>query len=99
MILPAASAVGADDMTVRDDMHALPEQLDRADELIAAEGDSAAALRLAACVRLLLTLGDVRSMVEERPSATRALELSPSLAGSVPSRVMPDNWLPATLAV
>jgi glutathione S-transferase len=99
MILRSVRAAGADDMTVRDDMHALPEQLERVDgwieEGVLGAGDvTAADLRVAAPVRLLLTLGDVRPLVEGRPCAALARRLLPDLPGEVPSRVMPDPWLP-----
>ncbi len=99
-ILVAVRAAGADDMTVRADLHELPELLDRIDSWLA-EGvlggvsPTPADLSIAASLTLLLSLGDVEPIVRGRPCEALARRLCPDAPGGVPSRVAPDYWLPA----
>jgi glutathione S-transferase len=85
---------------VRADLRALAGHLDRVDAWIAsgvlgAQPPNRADLQIAPTVRLLMTIGDVRPLIEGRAAARHALEYSPHLAGDVPSGVYPDDWLPA----
>jgi hypothetical protein len=46
-------------------------------------------------LRLLMTIGDVRPLIEGRPAADLAMRLFPDLAGELPAGVYPRAWLPA----
>ena len=64
----------ADDGAVRADLRALPGHLDRvdgwiADGVLGGEPPNAADLQIAPTVRLLMTIGDVRPLIEGRPAA------------------------------
>jgi glutathione S-transferase len=85
---------------VRADLRALPDHLDRVDGWIASgvlggQAPNRADLQIAPTVRLLMTVGDVRPLIEGRPAARHALALSPHLAGELPAGVYPADWLPA----
>jgi glutathione S-transferase len=87
---------------VRDDLAALPAQLDRidgwiADGLLGAEPPNAADLQIGSTVRLLLTLGDLRPLIESRPAAALARYFPPSV-GEVPAGVLPAEWVPRAVA-
>jgi glutathione S-transferase len=88
---------------VRADLRALPDHLDRVDRWIAsgvlgAQTPNRADLQIAPTVRLLMTIGDVRPLIEGRPAADLALALFPHLAGELPAGVYPADWLPAGTA-
>jgi glutathione S-transferase len=91
---------GADEGAVRADLRSLPGHLDRVDGWIA-EGvmggaaPNRADLQIASSVRLLMTIGDVRPLIDGRPAAELATRLFPDLAGEVPAGVYPPAWLPA----
>jgi glutathione S-transferase len=91
---------GADEGAVRADLRSLPGHLDRVDGWIA-EGvmggaaPNRADLQIASSVRLLMTIGDVRPLIDGRPAAELATRLFPDLAGEVPANVYPPAWLPA----
>ncbi len=87
---------------VRADLAALPAQLDRidgwiADGLLGGEQPNAADLQIGSTVRLLLTLGDLRPLIEGRPAAALARYFPPSV-GEVPAGVLPAAWIPAAPA-
>jgi glutathione S-transferase len=89
----------ADDGTVRADLKALPGHLDRIDGWIAEgvlgdEHVNAADLQIGSTLALLHTLGDVRPLMEGRPSTALALRLFPGATGSTPQGVLPPEWLP-----
>jgi glutathione S-transferase len=82
----------------RADLRALPEHLDRVDAwigegVLGGEQPNAADLQIAATVRLLLTIGDVRPLVEGRPAAELALRLFPEAPGEMPAGIYPADWL------
>lgn len=67
----------------------LPGQLDHIDGLIAdgvlgGDEPNAADLQIAPTVRLLMTLGDARPLIEGRPCAAWARSVAPEPAGAVP---------------
>ena len=72
----------------------LPEKLDHVDALIAdgvigdATRPNAADLQIASTVRLLLTVGDARALIEGRPCAVLARELFPVQDGEIPAGVL-----------
>ena len=87
----------ASDGAARADLAALPAQLDRidgwiADGLLGGEQPNAADLQIGSTVRLLMTIGDVRPMVDGRPAA-RLTRYFPRMVGAVPSGVLPADWL------
>jgi glutathione S-transferase len=79
------------DDVVRSDLKALPAQLDRIDAWIGdgTIGDpsrpNAADLQLASTIRLMLTLADVRPLIEGRPCAGLARTLFPDADGELPA--------------
>jgi glutathione S-transferase len=87
----AARLNRTDDDVARRDLQALPGQLDRIDGWIAdgtigdPEHPNVADLQLASTVRLLLTLGDARPLIEGRPCAELAMALFPQADGDMPA--------------
>jgi glutathione S-transferase len=89
----------ARDEAARADLAALPGQLDRIDAWIAegllgGERPNAADLQIGSTIRLLMSIGDVRPLVEGRPAASLA-RYFPPLAGEIDAGVLPAQWLPA----
>ncbi|MFL5825514.1 MAG: glutathione S-transferase family protein [Thermoleophilaceae bacterium] len=83
---------------VRADLGELPNQLDHVDSLLAAgtldEGrPSAADLQIGSSVRILLSFGDVRPLIEGRLSQRHAERLFPDYRGAVPAGTLPSDWL------
>ncbi|MDQ3371568.1 MAG: glutathione S-transferase N-terminal domain-containing protein [Actinomycetota bacterium] len=79
--------------TVQRDLEQLPAHLDLIDAWLAngtlgTRPPNAADLQIAATLRLLLTIGDVRPVVEGRPAADLALRLFPHVAGTTPAGVL-----------
>lgn len=91
---------GVDEPTVRADLTHLPAHLDRVDAWLAegvlgGETLNAADLQLAASLRLLLTLEDVRPVLDARPCGPYARRVFSDWPGSGPSGAVPPSWLPA----
>jgi glutathione S-transferase len=89
----------ANDPAARADLAALPGQLDRidgwvAEGLLGGERPNAADLQIGSTIRLLMSIGDVRPLIEGRPSA-RLTRYFPQLSGEIPAGVLPAEWLPA----
>ena len=87
----------ATDSAARADLEALPGHLERVDRWIAegllgGERPNAADLQIGSTVRLLLTVGDVRPLVESRPAAALT-RYFPRMVGAVESGVLPSEWL------
>jgi len=85
--------------SARADLAALPGQLDRIDAWIAegllgGERPNAADLQIGSTIRLLMSIGDVRPLIEGRPAA-ELTRYFPPMAGEVPAGVLPAEWLPA----
>jgi glutathione S-transferase len=92
----------ARDENARADLLALPSQLDRIDAWIAegllgGEQPNAADLQIGSSIRLMMTIGDVRPLIEGRPCAALARYFPPQ-AGAIPAGVLPAEWLPAPAA-
>jgi glutathione S-transferase len=90
----------ARDEAARGDLAALPGHLDRVDGwigegLLGGETPNAADLQIGSTIRLLMSLGDVRPLLEMRPAA-RLAAYFPPMAGDVPAGTLPAEWLPAT---
>lgn len=88
----------ARDEMVQADMAALPAQLDHidawiADGVLGGEQPNAADLQIGSSIRLLLTIGDVRRLIEGRP-AEELTRWFPPQAGEVPAGTLPPQWLP-----
>ena len=80
----------------RADIAALPGQLQRidgwiADGLLGAEHPNAADLQIGSTIRLLMTLGDLRPMIEGHPAAQLTRYFPPAV-GAVPAGVLPAAW-------
>lgn len=82
------------------DLSGLPAKLDRVDELvehgtIGGEEPNAADLQIGATLRVLLTVGDLRPLIEGRPAEALARRWFPDYAGEVPAGAFPEDWVPA----
>jgi glutathione S-transferase len=97
----ARRLTGASDLAVRADLISLPRHAERIDGWIAdgtlgGESVNAADLQIAAGVRLLLTLADVRALLDGHPAAAHARTWFPDYAGDVPAGTLPAAWMEAT---
>jgi len=99
-IAPAIARMGArlnrtDDGVARCALEALPGQLDKIDGWIAdgtigdPERPNAADLQITSTVRLLMTLDDVRPLIDSRPCAEVAMRLFPGADGEMPAGSLP----------
>ena len=93
----------ATDENVRADLAALPEYLARIDGWLAegaigGDEPNAADLQIASGLRLLLTLGDLRPLLEAHGAADLARKWFPDYPGVTPAGVLPAEWLPASAA-
>ena len=93
---------GARDEAARADLIALPGQLDRidgwiAEGLIGGERPNAADLQIGSTIRLLLSIADVRPLLDGRP-AEQLVRWFPPIPGHVPAGVLPSSWLPHVAA-
>jgi glutathione S-transferase len=83
-----------------EDLAGLPAKLDHVDALAAdgivlGEAPTAADLQIGATLRVLLTVGDLRPLLEGRPAEELARRWFPDYAGEVPAGAFPDGWVPA----
>ena len=81
------------------DLAALPGQLDLVEEwigqgLLGGEEPNAADLQIGSSLALLLSISDVRPLIEGRP-AERLAGYLPPVAGEIPAGVLPSQWVPA----
>jgi glutathione S-transferase len=93
----------AEDEIVRADLAALPAQLDHidawiADGVLGGEQPNAADLQIGSSIRLLLTIGDVRPLIEGHSAQSLTRWFEPQ-AGEVPAGTLPAEWLPAPTAI
>jgi glutathione S-transferase len=89
----------ANDQAARADLAALPGQLDRvdgwiADGLLGGEQPNAADLQIGSTIRLLLSIGDLRALIEGR-QAEQLERYFPPMVGNIDPGVLPAEWLPA----
>jgi glutathione S-transferase len=82
-----------------EDLAGLPAKLDHVDALIAdgvmgGEAPTAADLQIGATLRVLLTVGDLRPLVDGRPAAEVARRWFPDYPGDVPAGAFPAGWVP-----
>jgi glutathione S-transferase len=82
-----------------DDLAGLPAKLDHvdalaADGIVGGEEPTAADLQIGATLRVLLTVGDLRPLLEGRPAEQVARRWFPDYAGEVPAGAFPAGWVP-----
>jgi glutathione S-transferase len=85
---------------LHEDLAGLPAKLDHIDELAArgildGERPNAADLQIGATVRILLNVGDLRPLIEGRPSERIARRFFPEYPGDIPAGAFPAGWVPA----
>lgn len=85
----------ATDAGAADDLAALPGQLDRVEEwigqgLLGGEEPNAADLQIGSSLALLLSIADVRPLIEGRP-AERLAGYLPPVAGEIPAGALPSQ--------
>jgi glutathione S-transferase len=83
-----------------DDLAGLPAKLDRvdgyvADGVLAGEVPNAADFQIGATLSVLLTVGDVRPLIEARPAVQVARKWFDDRPGLVPAGAFPPAWVPA----
>jgi glutathione S-transferase len=86
----------ARDDIAREDIAALPRQLERidgwiAEGLLGGERPNAADLQIGSTIRILMSIGDVRPLIEGRPAA-QLTRYFPPMVGEVPQGVLPAEW-------
>ena len=92
-------ANGASEVTYREDLKTLPAILDHVDSLVAdgtigGDQPNAADLQVLASLALLMTLADLRALIEPRPCGQATLRLFPDTpvrapGGSIPAALVP----------
>jgi glutathione S-transferase len=92
----------ASDVTARADLATLPSQLDQIERwidegLLGGEQPNAADLQIGSTVRLLMTMGDVRPLVEGHAAAQLARYFPPAV-GEVEAGVLPAEWFAAPVS-
>jgi glutathione S-transferase len=92
----------ANDESAQADLAALPSQLARidgwiAEGLLGGERLNAADLQIGSSIRLLMSIGDLRPLIEGHPAASLT-RWFPPIVGEVPPGVLPPEWLMAAQA-
>lgn len=82
-----------------EDLAGLPAKLDHvdalaADGIVGGEEPTAADLQIGATLRVLLTIGDVRPLMEGRAGETIARRWFPDYPGDIPAGAFPAGWVP-----
>lgn len=82
-----------------DDLTGLPEKLDHVDALAAdgivnGERPTAADLQIGSTLRVLLTIGDLRPLLEGRPAEQIARRWFADYPGEIPAGAYPAGWVP-----
>ncbi|HWH45161.1 MAG TPA: glutathione S-transferase family protein, partial [Thermoleophilaceae bacterium] len=83
-----------------EDLAGFPEKLDHvdalaADGIIGGDEPTAADLQIGATLRVLLTVGDLRPLMEGRASETIARRWFPDYPGDIPAGAFPAGWVPS----
>jgi glutathione S-transferase len=91
----------AQDEIVKADLAALRAQLDHidawiADGVLGGEQPNAADLQIGSSIRLLMTIADVRPLLDGRPAVRLTRWFEPQ-AGEIPAGTLPAEWLPAAV--
>jgi glutathione S-transferase len=89
----------ATDASARADVEALQGHLEKidgwiADGVLGGEQPNAADLQIGSTIRGLLTIADLRPMIEAHPAA-QLTRYFPPMVGEIPSGVLPAEWFPA----
>jgi glutathione S-transferase len=89
----------AQDEIVRADLAALRAQLDHidawiSDGVLGGDQPNAADLQIGSSIRLLMTVADIRPLLDGRPAARLTRWFEPQ-AGEIPAGTLPVQWLPA----
>jgi glutathione S-transferase len=92
----------ARDETARADLAALPGQLEQidgwiAEGLLGGDEPNAADLQIGSTIRLLMSIGDVRPLIEGHPAA-KLTSYFPPMVGEVEAGLLPREWFPAPAA-
>ena len=82
------------------DLEGLPGKLDHIDGLIAdgvigGDEPNAADLQIGATLRVLLIVGDLRPLIEDRPGGALARRWFPDYNGDIPAGAYPAGWVPS----
>jgi glutathione S-transferase len=82
-----------------DDLAGFPAKLDHidalaADGVVGGDEPNAADFQIAATLRVLLTVGDLRPLMEGRAAEQLARRWFPDYAGDVPAGAFPAGWVP-----
>jgi glutathione S-transferase len=98
VVFLAAHLNRAGDEAIRRDLAALPAMVDRVDELLAAgtiggPEPNLADFQIGTSVALLLTMEDIRPLIEGRLAARHARAIAPQYPGHQP-KALPAAWLP-----
>jgi glutathione S-transferase len=85
---------------LQEDLAGLPAKIQHVEELaergvIAGEQPTAADLQIGATIRVLLTIGDLRPLLEGRAAERIARRFFPDYPGEVPAGAYPAGWTPA----
>ena len=93
---------GTSEDSLRSDLAAMPGQIDRVDELIAAgvigaEQPNAADFQIATSLRVLLNFPQIRPLVEGRPAGELAMRIAPKFGREMPIK-LPAEWVPSPVA-
>jgi glutathione S-transferase len=83
---------------LHDDLAGLPDKIAHVDSLadrgvIGGDTPTAADLQIAATLRVLLTVGDLRPLLDGRPAEEIARRWFPDYAGEVPVGAFPAGWV------
>ena len=97
LVMLSARVNGSTDENARAALAALPGLLDTVDAAIAdgtIDGPelNAADFQIAPSVRLAMTIGDIRPMIDARPAGAHAKRVVPDFAGHIPP-MLPAEWL------
>jgi glutathione S-transferase len=89
----------ARERAVREDLLALPRELERIDGwieegLLGGERPNAADLQVGSTIRLLRSIADLRSQIDPHPAA-RLEGYFPPMVGEIPAGTLPGEWLAA----
>ncbi|MDQ6914734.1 MAG: glutathione S-transferase N-terminal domain-containing protein [Actinomycetota bacterium] len=96
----AAKINAVSDDATQADLGALPGALDKvdawiADGMLGGEAPNAADLQIGSSIRLMLTVADLRPLIEGRPVGELAVRVFPPFDGDMPAGTYPADWLPA----
>jgi glutathione S-transferase len=83
-----------------EDLAGLPAKLEHVDELarngiVGGEAPNAADLQIASTLRVLLTVGDLRPLMEGRAAEEIARRWFPRYRGEIPAGAYPAGWVPS----